>query len=91
MSDTLDWVAAKKAGTDGPTVFEAVGGQQLDTVRIPEFFTYEGFHQKFIARLGGLAERMKRDRRVLGDAGQQDAVDQQYNELAGNLLDIYTK
>jgi type VI secretion system protein ImpL len=87
-SDTLDWVAAKKAGTDGPTVFEAVGG--LDTVRIPEFFTYEGFHQKLIARLGGLAERMKRDRWVLGDAGQQDAVDQQYNELAGNLLDIYT-
>ena len=89
-SDTLDWVAAKKAGTDGPTVFEAMGGQPLDTVRIPEFFTYEGFHQKFIARLGGLAERMKRDRWVLGDAGQQDAVDQQYNELAGNLLDIYT-
>jgi type VI secretion system protein ImpL len=89
-SDTLDWVAAKKAGTDGPTVFESVGGQPLDTVRIPEFFTYEGFHQKFIARLGGLAERMKRDRWVLGDAGQQDAVDQQYNELAGNLLDIYT-
>ena len=89
-SDTLDWVAAKKAGTDGPTVFEATGGQPLDTVRIPEFFTYEGFHQKIIARLGGLAERMKRDRWVLGDAGQQDAVDQQYNELAGNLLDIYT-
>lgn len=88
-SETLDWVVAKKAGTDGATVFEAVGGQPLDTVRVPEFYTYDGFHQKFIARLGGLAERMKRDRWVLGAAGQQDAVDQQYNELARNLLDIY--
>lgn len=88
-SETLDWVVAKKAGTDGPTVFEAAGRQPLDTIRVPAFFTYEGFHQKFIARLSGLAERMKRDRWVLGDAGQQDAVDQQYNELAGNLLDIY--
>ena len=89
-SETLDWIATKKAGTDGPTVFEAVGGQPLDTIRVPDFFTYDGFHQKFIARLGGLAERMKRDRWVLGDAGQQDVVEQQYNELAGNLLDLYS-
>ncbi|MBS0528866.1 MAG: type VI secretion system membrane subunit TssM [Proteobacteria bacterium] len=88
-SDALDWVLSKKAGTDGPTVFEAANGQPLDTIRVPAFFTYDGFHQKFIARLGGLAERMKRDRWVLGAAGQQDAIDQQYNDLAGNLLDIY--
>ena len=33
---------------------------------------------------------MKRDRWVLGDAGQQDAVGQQYNDLANDILAIYS-
>jgi type VI secretion system protein ImpL len=33
---------------------------------------------------------MKRDRWVLGNAGQQTAVDQQYDALAGDLLNIYS-
>jgi type VI secretion system protein ImpL len=88
-TDAGDWNAAKKAGADGATVFEATKGQPLDTIRVPAFFTYDGFHQKFIAGLGGIAERMNRDRWVLGEAGQQGAIDQQYNELPSRLLDIY--
>jgi type VI secretion system protein ImpL len=44
----------------------------------------------FINKLSGLSERMKRDRWVLGDAGQQDAVGQQYNDLANDILAIYS-
>lgn len=33
---------------------------------------------------------MKRERWVLGDAGQQSAIDQQYDNLAGDLLNIYS-
>ena len=33
---------------------------------------------------------MKRDRWVLGDAGQQAAIDQQYDDLAGDLLELYS-
>jgi len=43
-------------------VFDTTTGQPLDGVRVPEFFTYSGFHQKFIARLPGLSERVKRER-----------------------------
>jgi type VI secretion system protein ImpL len=32
---------------------------------------------------------MKKDRWVLGDAGQQSALSQQYDNLASNLLDLY--
>jgi len=85
-----DWIASRHGGPDMGVVFETTTGQPLDAVRVPEFFTYNGFHQKFVARLSGLSERMKRERWVLGDAGQQSAIDQQYDNLAGDLLNIYS-
>src|SRR3954453_15117564 len=85
-----DWIAARRGGPDMAIVFETTTGQRLDAVRVPEFFTYNGFHQKFVARLSGLSERMKRERWVLGDAGQQSAINQQYDNLAGDLLSIYS-
>lgn len=85
-----DWVVTRKGGPDVSVVFESVAGQSLDNVRVPGFFTYNGFQQMFIAKLGGLSERMSRDRWVLGDAGQQAAVEQQYDALSGDLLNIYT-
>jgi type VI secretion system protein ImpL len=85
-----DWIASRKGGPDVPVVFETASGQSVDTVRIPAFFTYNGFQQMFVAQLAGLSDRMKRDRWVLGDAGQQEAVGQQYNELANDLLDVYS-
>jgi type VI secretion system protein ImpL len=84
-----DWVVSRKAGLDAASVFEADRGQSLDTISVPAFFTYDGFQDKFIAKLGDLAERMRRDRWVLGEAGQQAALGQQYDNLANNLLDLY--
>ncbi len=68
-----DWIVTRKGGPDVSVVFESTAGQSLDNVRVPAFFTYNGFQQMFIAKLGGLSERMNRDRWVLGDAGQQTA------------------
>ena len=85
-----DWVVTRKGGADVSVVFESTAGQSLDNVRVPAFFTYNGFQQMFIGKLGGLSERMNRDRWVLGDAGQQAAIGQQYDALAGDLLNIYS-
>jgi type VI secretion system protein ImpL len=87
---TGDWLVTRKGGPDVSVVFESTAGQSLDNVRVPAFFTYSGFQQLFIAKLGGLSERMNRDRWVLGDAGQQAAIGQQYDALAGDLLNIYS-
>ena len=84
-----DWTVARKGGPDVAVVFEGPPGQSLDNVRVPAFFTYDGFQQLFIAKLGGLSERMNRDRWVLGAAGQQAAIDQQYDALARDLLSVY--
>lgn len=87
---TGDWLVTRKGGPDVSVVFESTAGQSLDNVRVPAFFTYNGFQQLFIAKLGGLSERMNRDRWVLGDAGQQAAIGQQYDALAGDLLNVYS-
>ena len=87
---TGDWLVTRKGGPDVSVVFESTAGQSLDNVRVPAFFTYNGFQQMFIAKLGGLSERMNRDRWVLGDAGQQPTIGQQYDALAGDLLNIYS-
>jgi type VI secretion system protein ImpL len=86
-----DWSPARKGGPDVETVFEAAGGRPLDTIRVPEFFTYAGFHRSFIAQLGDLAERMRGERWVLGDIGQQAALSTQYDSLADDLLDLYAR
>jgi type VI secretion system protein ImpL len=89
-SAAVDWIAARKGGPDMSVVFESASGQLSDSIRVPAFFTYNGFQQLFIAKLGGLSERMKRDRWVLGSAGEQTAVGQQYDALAGDLLNVYS-
>ena len=89
VSTAGDWVVSRKAGLDAASVFEADRGQSLDTISVPAFFTYDEFQDKFIAKLGDLAERIRRDHWVLGEAGQQAALGQQYDNLANNLLDLY--
>ena len=87
---TGDWIVTRKGGPDVSVVFESTAGKSIDNIRVPAFFTYNGFQQMFIAKLGGLSERINRDRWVLGDAGQQSAIGQQYDALAGELLNIYS-
>jgi len=48
-STASDWIATRKGGPDVSVVFESAAGQSLDSVRVPAFFTYNGFHQLFIA------------------------------------------
>ena len=86
-----DWVAAKKGGPDTARVFEAADDPTLESVRVPKFFTYAGFQNDFIDRLADIADRLKRDRWVLGAAGEQAALSEQYDTLADDLLTLYTK
>ena len=84
-----DWMPLKKGGADADRVFEAAGGQPLDTIRVPGFFTYNGFHHAFIGRMGDIAERIKNERWVLGSIGEE--VTGQYDRLTDELIDLYTR
>jgi type VI secretion system protein ImpL len=86
-----DWLPSRHGGPDFALVFEAADGSSVDNIRVPGFYTYAGFHRAFIDRLGGVAEQVRKDLWVLGDAGRQTAVTAQYDSLGPDLLDIYTK
>jgi type VI secretion system protein ImpL len=86
-----DWVAGRKGGPDVTRVFDSPGDPTLDSVHVPQFFTYAGFQHDFIERLADITDRVKRDRWVLGAAGEQSALSDQYNNLPDDLLAIYSR
>jgi type VI secretion system protein ImpL len=86
-----DWTVVRNGGPDVASVFDAAGGQALDTIRVPAFFTNAGFQDAFLGHLADIADRVKREKWVLGSAGEQTALTAQYDELPDALLALYTK
>jgi type VI secretion system protein ImpL len=84
-----DWIVARKGGPDIALVFDAPGG--LESVRVPGFFTYDGFQRGFIEPLGDIAERIKKERWVLGPAGEGPALSTQYDNLPEQMLQLYER
>jgi len=86
-----DWVALRKGGQDVALVFEGANNASLDTVRVPFFYTYGGFHEAFLGRIGSVAEQVRQERRVLGDVGNQAALVAQYERLVQTLIERYSR
>ena len=86
-----DWLVSRKGGSTVGDVFETTDRQPLDTVRVPEFFTYNGFYSEFIAHLGDVAERIKSERWVLGEAANDSAIASQFDNLPNQMLEFYTR
>jgi type VI secretion system protein ImpL len=86
-----DWVAARAGGVDFDRVFEGAGGADISSVRVPGFFTYAGFQQAFLGQLPGIAERVAKERWVLGKFADESLIADQYKSLPNDLLDFYTR
>jgi type VI secretion system protein ImpL len=86
-----DWILVRKGGNDAVRVFETTDNQPLDTVRVPEFFTYNGFQKQFLGSLGDISERIKRERWVLGQKAEQSTLAAQYDNLPDQLLALYAR
>ena len=86
-----DWTVQRAGGPDAGLVFEAANGADFDSLRVPYFFTYEGFFEAFIDRFGDAADIAERDRWVLGAAGEQQAFRAQYGSLFTDLLRLYAR
>lgn len=86
-----DWVAAQRGGSDVRLVFEGVSGEDLDTIRVPYFYTYDGFQNAFVDRLGDIGERIEKERWVLGENVDQAAITSQYASLFQDLLRLYSR
>jgi type VI secretion system protein ImpL len=86
-----DWVASQHGGLDFATVFESTGGEPVDAIAVPGFYTYAGFQQAFIGRLSSIADQLRKDKWVLGEAGLQAPLTEQFDSIGPNLLSLYTK
>jgi type VI secretion system protein ImpL len=86
-----DWIAAKHGGPDFATVFESTTGDSIDSITVPGFFTYAGFQNAFIDKLPTIADQLQRDNWVLGDAGKLGAITTQFDNLARDLINLYSK
>ena len=84
-----DWVAAQRGGPDMALVFEAANGADLETVRVPGFFTYEGFYAALLDHMPTIADKLQKENWVLGASGDQGAVKQQYESLYPGILELY--
>jgi len=86
-----DWVVSQRGGSDVRLVFEGLSGEDLDQVRVPYFYTYDGFQSAFIGRLGDIGERIEKERWVLGENVDQQAITAQYATLFQDLMKLYSR
>ena len=61
-----DWIASQHGGTDMALVFEAANGANLDTIRVPGFFTYDGFSISLLGHMQTIADK----KTVVGASGE---------------------
>ena len=85
-----DWVAARRGGPDVGLVFEAKNGASLDTVRVPGFFTFNGFYAALLDHMTTIAGALAKDNWVLGPSGEQSAVQSQFERLFPDILELYS-
>jgi type VI secretion system protein ImpL len=86
-----DFQVAARAGPDAGLVFETVDGSELDKLAVPGFYTYAGFHDFFLDQLAAVAEKLANEQWVMGEFGEQNAVEEQFSRLGPTLLDRYAK
>ena len=86
-----DWVVSQRGGSDVRLVFEGVTGEDLDQIRVPYFYTYDGFQSAFIGRLGDIGDRIEKERWVLGENVDQQAITAQYATLFQDLMKLYSR
>ena len=85
-----DWVAAQRGGPDVGLVFEAANVQSLDEVRVPGLFTYNGFYAGLLDHMTTIAGALAKDNWVLGASGEQSTVQQQFERLFPDILELYS-
>jgi type VI secretion system protein ImpL len=86
-----DWIASWRGGPDMAQVFEAANGARLDAIRVPGFFTYDGFSIALLGHMQTIADKLQKESWLLGPSGDQSAVKQQYVSLFPGILELYDK
>lgn len=84
-----DWSLAERTGASAHLVFSARDGSDLDQLKVPAVFTYEGFWSYYFPQLEVVADRLRDDQWVLGDAARLVEFDAQLDRLDRVLMERY--
>jgi type VI secretion system protein ImpL len=84
-----DWIALEHGGPGMATVFETANNAPLETVRVPGFFTYEGFYRALLDPMPSIAQKLQKEKWVLGSLAEQGPVSDQYSNLPDAILERY--
>lgn len=84
-----DFSVRARSGPDAALVFETLDGSDLDSLVVPGFFTYAGFHDFFLGQLAAIADKLADEQWVMGEFGQQTAIEDQFRSLGAALLERY--
>lgn len=83
------WIASERAGNDAKVVFETRDGADLGEVKIPGFYTKDGFIVGFLGQLELVIKEVKEEKWVLGEPGKQATFEAQYKSLREDVMTRY--
>ncbi len=84
-----DWALQERTGGSAELVFTTRDGSDLAQMTVPAIFTYEGFWTVFYPRLIQVADDLRKDQWVLGEARQLVDFEEQLARLDRTLIDRY--
>ena len=86
-----DWNLVDRTGASAPLVFTTRNGDDLSTLQVPAIYTYEGFWSYFFPQLDQVADRLRADQWVLGEAAGRVDFDAQIDRLDRALQERYRR
>ncbi len=90
-ADLEDWNVVTRGGADTVLVFETVDGTDIEELAVPGLYTYNGFHSFFLTQLSAVAGKLLSEQWVMGELGEQSAVEDQFSRLGPAMLVKYRK
>lgn len=90
-ADIEDFNFAARAGSDATIAFETVDGTDLSLLTVPMLYTYRGFHDFFLNQLALVADKLEKEKWVLGKFKQEADLEKQFQRLGQQLLSKYGK
>ncbi len=84
-----DWVLTERTGPSASQVFTTRNGANLEELRVPAVFTYEGFWGYFFPQLEQVGNKLREDQWVLGEDGDRVDFDAQIDRLDRALMERY--
>ncbi len=89
LIDLPGFNVALMAGRDADRILQTADGSDLEALEVHPLYTFAGFHDFFLGELSEVADKLERDKWVLGAEAERARVDDQITRLGTTLLRRY--